>query len=120
MKKFSLLAICLLAFSVNASAQYSAFKDAVVADFSKEEMATFRSTISEALNSTESPITKKWDSKTSDAGGTVTAGEMFTKSIKGEDLPCRKIETNNHARGQSGKQINTYCKIKDGSWKIAS
>ncbi len=118
MRRVLLLAICIVTLAANAAAQYSVFEEAVTADFSKEEMEMFKGTITETLNSTETNTTKEWKSSKSDAGGSVTVSEVFTKSVKGEELPCRKTKMINHARGQTGKQVHTFCKIKDGSWKI--
>jgi surface antigen len=65
-------------------------------------------------NPTDSKISS-WANQKSENSGTNTRTRRFTKN----GLQCAEVVSVINAKGQNSKFTTPYCRISDGSWKIA-
>lgn len=115
----TLLSLALLVPAIPAMAQYSGFRDAVVAHFTPQDTALAQAALNEALNSPgshtdQTPHIKQWQNPETSARGTVRAEPVFDR----DGQKCRRARIDNFARGEHGVTRFTFCEVEPGRWKV--
>ena len=103
---------------IRACAQVKAFEYAPVADFTKEDHELARQTLNDALNSIDPAgphNSKTWTNPKSGNSGSVTV----SPAPDYEGMTCRTVVVESRAGSNVGRQTHRWCRIPDGSWKIA-
>lgn len=94
-----------------------------VSPFSKRGGLNFTDTDRKLLNQTRDVLLaakggdpmRRWTNPKTGNTGVTTLMQSFTK----QGLPCREIRYDIDAKGQKRRFVIPYCRVKDGSWKIA-
>lgn len=88
-------------------------KNSPARHFNDADWGLFTKTLNSALDANKSA---SWENPKSGASGTITPGASKTR----DGMNCRLVTLANKANGQTGKSAFTFCKTRDGSWKIAA
>lgn len=109
--------ICaLIAVPVQALNWESTLKDSAMSRFSDEDFKYLDEASEKALEYSEDGEKVIWSNPETGASGTITT--LRTKRVN--DSQCRRLYIVNQAGGFTGEFRFWFCKLPDGSWKIAS
>lgn len=83
--------------------------------FTDSDLRLLNGTRDALLTGTADSGTKSWSNPKSGVSGKTTLVRSFAK----KGLPCREIRYDIDSRGAKRKFVVPYCRVKDGSWKLA-
>lgn len=84
-------------------------------DFTARDLALMNGTRDELLAAEKGDFVKRWSNPKSGNSGVTTLTQSFTR----KGLPCREIRYDLVIEKNRRRYIVPYCRVKDGSWKIA-
>jgi surface antigen len=95
------------------AAVYGFLDQGAVRYFNTEDTQLMSATIDAVLEAPADGEARTWRNENTGSHGSVTALRSFRKN----DMPCRRIEIRNHARGTDDRSIADLCRV-DGAWKV--
>ena len=98
-----------------ALAQFLGFmRDSAMSRMTAEDVNLLVKNYTDALNRLPDGHTNAWLNPKTGHSGTATP----LRAVPDKGANCRLLEFTNQAGGQSGQGEFTFCKQRDGSWKI--
>ncbi len=119
MKESLIVLMALIGFaamSAYAQTWSPALEDSPLSRFSEEDISLFAAARKEALEQRADGSEVPWQNPDTGASGTVTP----TRTDRTGGRECRMLRVVNQAEGQSEQSEFWFCKMPDGTWKIAS
>ena len=119
MKRHALTALLTLLVAVQyvpaTATVRSEMNDLPLAEFSDEDRALFRASIKDALEHQPDGATLDWKNPKTESSGSVTPVKTFEES----GMTCRTARVVNRVGENVNESTFVFCRVSDGSWKIA-
>lgn len=119
MKSYTLIALLTLLFAVHyvpaTATVRTLMGDLPLEEFSDEDQSLFRASLKDALEHKPDGATLDWKNPNSESSGSVTPISTFEDS----GMTCRKARIVNRVAESVNESVFVFCRVSDGSWKIA-
>ena len=119
MKRHALTALLTLLFAVHYLPATATLRnwtgDLPLEAFSDEDRSLFRASIKDALEHKPDGATLDWKNPSTESSGSVTPINTFEDS----GMTCRKARIVNRVGENVNESTFVFCRVSDGSWKIA-
>jgi len=119
MKRHALTALLMLLFAVHYVPATATLRnwtgDLPLEQFSDEDRSLFRASIKDALEHKADGATLDWKNPDTKSSGSITPISTFEDS----GMTCRKARIVNRVGESVNESVFVFCRVSDGSWKIA-
>jgi surface antigen len=114
--RLAFLVAALVATTSASAANLGYLNDSPIARFTDQDMQLFKLTVNAALDDGADGEVRSWSNPDTKAGGEIKA----IKSFKRGEVPCRRVEIKNVAKGRSASGQYNFCKQATGKWAPAT
>jgi hypothetical protein len=90
-------------------------RDAPSGKFKPEDFTMLWAAIDEVSRNKTIGAVKTWENKATGNGGAIKLLEVFTST---DDLDCRRLRVDNHAKSLKGSTTQVVCANPDGKWML--
>jgi len=119
MKRHALTALLTLLIAVHYAPATATVRnqmsDMPLEEFSDEDRTLFRTSLKDALEHKPDGATLDWNNPKTESSGSVTPISTFEES----GMTCRTARIINRVAEKANETTFVFCRVSDGSWKIA-
>jgi surface antigen len=108
-------ATAVVAFGIVTASAQAQFLPGFEMDLTKEDTAMLKQTIKNLLQGPTDTNMSTWSNAKTQHSGTTQRIRKFKKN----DLQCFDIQSTIISKGEARKFVTPFCKVADGTWKIA-
>ncbi len=108
--------VLLLAAGPGFGTNLSFLKDAPIEQFNDQDMALFKQAVEDALNHSPDGEITGWRNADTGVSGRLKPLNTYQSS----DATCRRLQIANKAGGRKSNVAFNFCKLPDGTWKVAN